>query len=679
MDFLDCIRHVTLKEAAGRFPLAENSATYKQMMGPVIQAMSKLDPGKGGAISDQVAYYKNALGRADRIIWALRWLRLSWLKNMLNITEDPRNLGREDHDEEYRKLTDWIWTAHRKATAELLKSNPAYDGNMETLLDQLSRFDSRTFANQLHHFMSYTDNQSTNYIKALDDIVWQWQAPDDLINQLLQAEKDWKESRDQELPHADDSYSSAKKIIDFGDGYAWWNLDVQYCDDEGSSMGHCGNNSHMKKDGDILLSFRQEIVRGGERFHIPYMTFILNNGWLGEMKGRGNEKPAKRYHPYIVALLKSKYIEGIRGGGYLPENNFSVYDLTQEQRDDLIAVKPSLEPLLDKYKRMGATPEVIKMAQDEAYNASLPSIYGIEEDGTVVLQHWDDLTRLAGDVYGFAPLDAIVKAIEDPDEIDQDKRDAASDRLNLDDQDVFEFLTYLPEQYVKKIADSLGLSGDVTSRRFLEKIALHVDRSKFRRLIADSFVATSTFSGITEEPEFTDYISLVLQTLERGTYLGSAGLRWDGDFDDPVRLEISFGDFVSGIDDAMGGDDYDSDDSGFRNRVGSSDWFEAEGYNIRDAWEEYDPKQSNQDIQTWNKDGIELRKQFDGPLGLNKKKGDPDSDDLIMGDIDHREAARWFVDHLDSIKHQSKGLFNSKKPKSEFDKLLEEIRKRAGL
>jgi hypothetical protein len=679
MNFLDCLRHVELQRAANRFPLTENVATYKQMMGPVIQAMNTIHPGNAGAISDQTAYYKNALGRSDRIIWALRWLRLSWLKKILDITEDPRNIGREDHDEEYRKTTDWVWTAHRKVMTELLKSNPVY-GSEEGVHGQLSEFDTRTFANQLHHFVSYVDRQSANYIKAIDDLVWQWQAPDQLIDQMTRIEQEWKASRDQELPHANDAYGGAKELINFGDGYSWWNLGVQFCDDEGSSMGHCGNNSGMRKNGDILLSLRQEVSRGGERFHIPALTFILNNGYLGEMKGRGNEKPAKRYHKYIVALLKSKYIEGIKGGGYMPENNFSMYDLDQELRDDLIAVKPNLESLIERFKRLGAIPEVIEMAQDEAHNADLPNIYGIEDDGTVILQQWDDLTRLTDDVYGFAPLDAIVKVIDDTDEMSQDERDDISDAMSLEEDDVFEFLTYLPEQYIKRIADSLGLTGDHTSRKFLEKIAMYIDRSKFRRLIASSFVASASFTGIKDDPNFIDYIRLVLSIIERSASLGYAGLNWDGDLTDPIRLELRFAEFVSGVDGVMGGDEYGDDNGGFRDRVNSSEWFEPDGYNLKDAWSEYDPKDKNQDIQTWNKDGIELRKKFDGPLGLNKKKGSSDDDggDMI-GDIDHREAARWFVDHLDAVKHQSKGLFNSKKPKTEFDKLLEELRKRAGL
>jgi len=34
------------------------------------------------------------------------------------------------------------------------------------------------------------------------------------------------------------------------------------------------------------------------------------------MKGRGNDKPAPKYHPYVVELLRHHLIRGIKGGGY---------------------------------------------------------------------------------------------------------------------------------------------------------------------------------------------------------------------------------------------------------------------------------------------------------------------------------------------------------------------------
>ena len=118
-------------------------------------------------------------------------------------------------------------------------------------------------------------------------------------------------------------------------------------------MGHCGNVP-SQRSGDQILSLRRQVRRGDlTRWH-PVAPFILDaDGQLGEMKGRGNDKPAARYHPYILALLRHDMIRGIKGGGYMPENNFSMSDFDPQTREQLIAKKPELKGLLGYYEEEG--------------------------------------------------------------------------------------------------------------------------------------------------------------------------------------------------------------------------------------------------------------------------------------------------------------------------------------
>ena len=78
-------------------------------------------------------------------------------------------------------------------------------------------------------------------------------------------------------------------------GWRWVLLDKRSCEKEGASAGHCGNAAG--KDGDNILSLR-------DPNNIAYLTFIINNGALGETKGRNNSKPAVKYHPAIIELLR---------------------------------------------------------------------------------------------------------------------------------------------------------------------------------------------------------------------------------------------------------------------------------------------------------------------------------------------------------------------------------------
>ena len=142
-----------------------------------------------------------------------------------------------------------------------------------------------------------------------------------------------------------------KNILSFPDGYSWVDLEKSYCDKESESMGHCGNRGGPRSD--TILSLR-------DKQNIPHLTFILNNGNLGEMKGRANEKPATKYHKYIIELLKLPIIKNVKGGGYKPENNFCLTDLKQEELDELLRSKPNFENnlLLNSFSNLSLDSDV---------------------------------------------------------------------------------------------------------------------------------------------------------------------------------------------------------------------------------------------------------------------------------------------------------------------------------
>ena len=132
-------------------------------------------------------------------------------------------------------------------------------------------------------------------------------------------------------------------IVDLGGGWAWWNLGVSACDDEAGAMGHCGNQP-SKQPGDQLLSLRRQVKVGTETMYAPHLTFVLNHGVLGEMKGRANERPKAKYHHAIVELLvRDPAIKHLWGGGYQPFNNFQLTDLTELERSRVVQAKPQID------------------------------------------------------------------------------------------------------------------------------------------------------------------------------------------------------------------------------------------------------------------------------------------------------------------------------------------------
>jgi hypothetical protein len=192
----------------------------------------------------------------------------------------------------------------------------------------------------------------------------------------------------------------AKELIKFSDGSAWFNLNKAVCSVEAKAMGHCGN-SGTPQENDTILSYRTPVR--GEHWS-PHLTFILNTqtGMLGEMKGRNNDKPIEKYHKYIIALLKLPLIKGISGGGYMPENNFTMADLPEEQARELVKMKPLLADLMTLYMLAGnkVNAAVQKKLNHifKGYGEEAPQ-YDRKENGFVIAR-FKDLDDAVEEVFG---------------------------------------------------------------------------------------------------------------------------------------------------------------------------------------------------------------------------------------------------------------------------------------
>ena len=127
-------------------------------------------------------------------------------------------------------------------------------------------------------------------------------------------------------------------IQSFNDGWGWYKINDGNSKQEALAMHHCGNQGG--KRGDVLYSLREPFVQGSSTRLKPHLTFIVNNGLVGEAKGFANQKPDSCFAKYIEAFLKIEDIRGLSGGGYLPENNFQFFDLPKSARLRVLEEKP---------------------------------------------------------------------------------------------------------------------------------------------------------------------------------------------------------------------------------------------------------------------------------------------------------------------------------------------------
>jgi hypothetical protein len=358
------------------------ASDYESMFAPFL----KLLPGMKPEIDSQIAWAKRVLKKQNRIVWYLRWIRL-WKvtesvedEHLLSELRPPAPNNSDGTPAPVdQKQTDFI--AKLKVLAEQYRREA-----MAKLPSGATDHDVRaynsvaSFKSELEHFFSTPDPG----IQAYDP---GYTAPRKAILALHELEAEFKErARGTISPKTED-----KIFIDCGGGWAWWHLPRAACDDESKAMGHCGNSPAAGKPGISILSLRNQKKVGKEVRWEPHLTFIYHSigddaGTLGEMKGKGNDKPVPRYHPYIVKLLEDPRIQGIDGGGYKPKNNFAFDDLTEEEQEQVREINPAAAMTLDEYLDQYGS-------EDEVSLARIAAKLGIPNKTTYegfVIRQWKD-------------------------------------------------------------------------------------------------------------------------------------------------------------------------------------------------------------------------------------------------------------------------------------------------
>lgn len=366
---------------------------------------------------------RKTLKKNDRVVWFLRLYKVG-LMHELALQHTREGTTPEQIEA--------ISTAWEKALAILAQKS---GGTRETVgYDTLKVYrEARSCLRNLAHYLSLP-------IAAIQNHVFSFETYGAINMQFHKAEQEWQAATSELIPY---DPNEGEVIIKFPDGWFWQDLGKGACSKEGKAMGHCGNVP-SQRPGDRVLSLRKMVKHGNQNFVRPSLTFILDGrGYLGEMKGRANNKPDPKYHPYIIALLKSDYVEGIKGGGYAPEQNFSLNDLDDATRDALIEEKPKLGTLRDYIKKNGIDEHVTKTIE-----ASIDQCDWLDEGKTkAAVGEWKDFKDLV-DSHGNRTAQWVASVISGEDDITNDYywSDEAAENV-LDD---------LPKETVLKIGHYLS-------------------------------------------------------------------------------------------------------------------------------------------------------------------------------------------------------------------------------
>jgi hypothetical protein len=145
---------------------------------------------------------------------------------------------------------------------------------------------------------------------------------------------------EQEVDRIEVHQNAVDDFLVFPNGWRWVRCAYDSSEVEGKLMRHCGNRGNWDPECE-LLSLREPDKVDQVSFWRPHLTFALKEGYLGEMKGRNNAKPSRKYHPYIQNLLRDRRIKGLSPElGALPGNDFELTDLGLIAQEWIVSRQP---------------------------------------------------------------------------------------------------------------------------------------------------------------------------------------------------------------------------------------------------------------------------------------------------------------------------------------------------
>lgn len=293
-------------------------------------------------VTKKIAWAQKTLIKNDRVIWYLKKIK------HIEMTCNIDMLSKKDIS----------WALKYEQSGALNKDQLAfsvyYNGSLKDSVDDIynrikEADDSHppikssytSFSSVINHYLDLNISKINNYTLIN-------QNEDEIINYFSSIEKEWRENlRVKSLEPYGELVLTTKS------GGRWYDLQTPGCEREGERMAHCGNGEGEPGQNIYSLRFDHEIYEGKENSRVTLVVNDTATGVVGEIKGYANEKPGKEFHPDIVEFLSSGLVTKLEGGGYKPENNFQLSDLSDEHVSELYSKNPGIFSSYDLWKMNG--------------------------------------------------------------------------------------------------------------------------------------------------------------------------------------------------------------------------------------------------------------------------------------------------------------------------------------
>jgi hypothetical protein len=312
-------------------------------------------------VTQKIDETHKALKREDRIIWALRFYKKALAEQLLwMVANEPEYFKKRFKSKPAPEQTGLKRQVQKLSDVDITPFQE-YDPEDPTLMDSpYSGFVViDTINERIGHFLDLTNKLGQNDpANPVNTIQFNRQSFGEIISLLRRGEIEMRHShfpggiqmtQTPEGPYdLKDKEGPVETIIEFPDGWRWFNLHRNHSpmrDDRAAPSdiaitGHCANNaSRLGKTAFELAQHLGNNVYKHQAFFVQH-----DDGRLGEMKGRKNQKPSPRLEKYIFELLRLE--PSITGVGAPTSWNsaadFALADLTKPHLEILKHERPEL-------------------------------------------------------------------------------------------------------------------------------------------------------------------------------------------------------------------------------------------------------------------------------------------------------------------------------------------------
>lgn len=287
------------------------------------------------ALQEYAPRIQDMLEREDRVVWAIKYLKLSLLSSIVSLVDS------------------WYSGANKPRIVTILWDDVFSKMNfVKKLIKSWGRAFTQVFYERKSNLgvYVYTPREAMgdiellervlrSGIKPVEDYVW---APELTYNDLYMALDEIIDEHKKQLKGwaPVDEEAGDKIIIAYkSEKLYWFDLQRPSCSLEGDAAGHCGNSPRSNTDDNVYsLSTLKKVGKSWYRY--PHITAVLEgDGLLGEIKGRGNTTPHEKYGDKLVDLCLLPEVKGIGEARWEEEENWTWDHFTEEQQQRILDEK----------------------------------------------------------------------------------------------------------------------------------------------------------------------------------------------------------------------------------------------------------------------------------------------------------------------------------------------------